>query len=112
LIVVAVAAGMVLKLMLAVAAMVPATVEILPPLGYGHFPLFFFLFTHDLSRIGGIHFHILASLPTRVDAKVNFSILQNTKFYAKLIFISRNFVQIISQNFAEFCGKISRHFVK
>jgi hypothetical protein len=42
---------------------------------------------------------------TSVDTKVNFSISQNTKFYAKSNFISVNFVKfvpIISRKFAEF----------
>jgi hypothetical protein len=47
-----------------------------------------------------------------VYTKVDFSISQNTKIYAKLKLISQNFVQTILQNFAEFRRKMLRNFVK
>jgi hypothetical protein len=52
------------------------------------------------------------SMGTGVDTKVDISISRNTKFYAKLKFISQNFVPIISRNFAVFRINISRNFVK
>jgi hypothetical protein len=45
---------------------------------------------------------------SRVDTKVDFSISRNSKFYAKLNFISRNFVQKISQILLKYFAKFRK----